>query len=40
MKMNHVFYGEFKTFILFNKTLRDGAELFIDATEFCSQLDW
>jgi hypothetical protein len=22
------------------KALRDGAELFVDATEFCSQLDW
>ena len=39
MKINNKSpYLEYRKYIL--KALRDGAELFVDATEFCSQLDW
>jgi len=39
MKTNHIFNRRKKMSFLV-KALRDGAELFVDATEFCSQLDW
>jgi hypothetical protein len=40
MKTDHISDGNKKCFFLFVKALRDGTELFVDATEFCSQLDW
>jgi len=38
MKTDHIFNRKKMSFLV--KALRDGAELFVDATEFCSQLDW
>jgi hypothetical protein len=37
MNIDHIFHR--KNFFSI-KALRDGTELFVDATEFCSQLDW
>lgn len=31
---------EDESMLLHFKALRDNAELFVDATEFCAQLDW
>jgi hypothetical protein len=40
MKIDHLSSRMKRIFLSFIKALRDGTELFVDATEFCSQLDW
>ncbi len=40
MKIDYLFSREEIFSSLVIKALRDGTELFVDATEFCSQLDW